>query len=378
MEQGATLSQRLLDLQQGKANVLAQGQKRLFGRLRHPPGQSCSRILFVLAISFLLIGCQSAKTEQVLLRYTPEVGKMYRYTLIIPQPHGPIEVTGDMHVLSEQEDGYRVQFSGMLADEVLSRAMTISDRHNASDPGYISLNFPDEPVLPDTEWSGFVPWYFENYYVLDPAEIYLPALYRFLQIEKGESARVAVIEQSTDVDVAVDGLVLHVGQVGIQWDQAGTITGVSPGYDASGKLQVDDVIVGINGQEVGAAGSLAWLAERYIQRPKEANVVSFTVLRDGQEQQIDVVKSIDKLAVVRVSNVKGTLQTTFDIDRGILLSVEATITQEDVGFTSPTTEPFPIVDDYGGFHKFGYLKGKTTYEDHLGSEYIAWTLSLVE
>jgi len=348
-------------------------------QIEKPSSYYCfSRILFVLAIFFLLIGCQSADTEQVLLRYTPQVGKTYRYTLTIPQPNNSIEVTGDLHVLSEQQDGYRVQFSGMLADEVFSRAMTISDRHNASDPGYVSLNLPDGAVTPDTEWSGLVPWYFENYYVLDPTEIYLPAIYRFFEIEKGEGGRIAVIEQSTDVDVAVDGLVLHVGQVGVHWDQAGTITEVYPGYDAFGKLQVGDVVVGINGQQAGVAGGLAWLAERYIQRPKEANVVSFAVLRDGREQQIDVVKSIDELATVRVSNVKGTLKTTFDVDRGILLSTEAAVTQQDVDFTSPTTDGFPVVDDYGGFHKFGYLKGKTTYQDHLGSERVAWTLSLVE
>jgi hypothetical protein len=293
-----------------------------------------SRILLVPAIPFLLIGCQNAE-PRVLLRYTPQVGETYRYALTIRQPNNPIEVTGDMHVLSKQEDGYRVQFSGVLAHEVFSRAMTISDRHNASDPGYVSLNFPDDPVTVDTEWSGVVPWYFENYYVLDPTEMNLPATYRLLEIEKGESGRLAVIEQSTDVDVAVNGLVLQVGQVGVRWDERGTIT-------------------------------------------EEANVVRFAVLRAGQKQQIEVEKSTDELAVVKVGNVKGTLRTTFDVDRGILLWAEATINQEDVDCTSATIGTFPIVDDYGGLHKFGYLKGKTTYQDHLGSERVAWTLSLVE
>jgi hypothetical protein len=336
-----------------------------------------SRILLVPAIPFLLIGCQNAE-PRVLLRYTPQVGETYRYALTIRQPNNPIEVTGDMHVLSKQEDGYRVQFSGVLAHEVFSRAMTISDRHNASDPGYVSLNFPDDPVTVDTEWSGVVPWYFENYYVLDPTEMNLPATYRLLEIEKGESGRLAVIEQSTDVDVAVNGLVLQVGQVGVRWDERGTITDVYPGYDALGKLQAGDVVVGINDQEAGTAGGLMWLAEKHIQRPKEANVVRFAVLRAGQKQQIEVEKSTDELAVVKVGNVKGTLRTTFDVDRGILLWAEATINQEDVDCTSATIGTFPIVDDYGGLHKFGYLKGKTTYQDHLGSERVAWTLSLVE
>ena len=68
---------------------------------------------------------------------------------------------------------------------------------------------------------------------------------------------------------------------------------------------------------------------------------------------------------------------TYDVDRGILLEVEASFSH-DVAFTSPTTGTFPIVDDYGGFSKFGYLAGKTAYQTHFGSDEVAWTLSLIE
>jgi hypothetical protein len=232
-------------------------------------------------------------------------------------------------------------------------------------------------VAPGAEWSGEVPWYYENYYVLDPTEIRLPASYKLVEIRGDENGRYAVIEQRTEADVAVDGLVLHVGQVGVRWDRDGRITEVYPGYGAFGKLHVGDVVVGINGQRAGA-GALTWLAEKYIQRPKETHTVRFTILRDGSEYDVDVEKSVDKLALVSVYHVKSYLKTTFDVDRGLLLSAEATINQEDVVFTSPTTGTFPIVDDYDGFHKFGYLKGRTTYEDHLGSDQVAWTLSFVE
>jgi hypothetical protein len=39
---------------------------------------------------------------------------------------------------------------------------------------------------------------------------------------------------------------------------------------------------------------------------------------------------------------------------------------------------FPIVDDYGGFSKFGYLEGKTDYQERLDSDGVTWILSLVE
>ncbi len=333
--------------------------------------------LLASALIPLLAGCHPG-TEGVLLRYTPQVGGTYRYRFEINRPHDPVEVTGEMHVRSRGRDGYELQFSGALGAELFSRTLVVSERHNSSDPGYISLNFPDARVGPEAEWSGQVPWYFESAYVLEPTEMHLPASYKLLSLEPGEHGRRAVIEQRNEAEIAVDGLVLHVGQVGVSWDHEGKITKVHPGYDALGKLQVGDVIVGINGQRADVADELAWLAEKYIQRPKENQIVRFTLLRDGEKRDVEVKKRIDELAVVRVSNVRGYLKTTFDVDRGILLSTEATILQEDLAFTSPATGTFPVVDDYNGFHKFGYLRGRATYETRLGSDDIAWILSLVE
>ena len=81
---------------------------------------------------------------------------------------------------------------------------------------------------------------------------------------------------------------------------------------------------------------------------------------------------------VTVRNVRAHLRTVFDLDRGILLPAEATIEQEEVLFRSPNGEPFPVVDDCGGTHTFGTLRGKRAYETRPGSDEIAWTLALVE
>jgi hypothetical protein len=148
-------------------------------------------------------------------------------------------------------------------------------------------------------------------------------------------------------------------------------------YDAFGKLQVGDVVVGINGHRVGAADELKELAEEYIQHPKESKTVTFTILRDGQEYDVKVEKSIDELAIVKVYNLRNTGTITYDVDRGILLAAEASFSH-NVAFTSLMTEAFLIVDDYGGFSKFGYLAGKTAYQTHFGSDGVAWTLSLIE
>ncbi len=327
----------------------------------------------ILAIVSLSVGC-GGETGEVLLRYTPQVGGTYRYKLGIASG---MEVTGEMHVLSEGENGYQIEFSGTYFDELFSSSLTITERHNSNDPGYISLNFPDGPVGAGAAWDGEVPWYYENYYVLDPREIRVPSSYRLLEVKQGEYGKLAIIEQRTEADVAVDGLVLHVGQVGVRWDPAGRITEVHQGYDAWGKLQVGDVLVGINGQSADAAGGPNWLAEEYIQRPKESRTVTFTIARGGEEFDIDVEKSIDELARVKVYNLSSKIKTTFDVDRGILLSAEAS-SGYDVAYTSPTVGTFPVVDDYGGFSKFGYLDGKAVYQERLDSQGVAWILSLVE
>ena len=326
----------------------------------------------VFAMVFLSAGCQRDE-EEFLLRYTPRVGGTYRYQFKIGNF---METTGEMQVLNEDENGYQIQFSGMHRNELFSGSLIVSDRHNSSDPGYISLNFPDDPVVPGAEWGGEVPWYFENYYVLDPTQIRVPASYELLKVEQGENGTYAVIKQKVEADVAVDELVFHVGQVGVRWDREGRITDVHPGYDAFGKLQVGDVVVGINGQRAGTTGELRSLAEEYIQHPKEGKTVTFTILRDGNEYDVDVEKSIDKLAAVKVNNLRNMLTITYDVERGLLLSAEAII-NHDVAFTSPTTDTFLIVDDYDGFSKFGYLKGHTAYQTHYGSDEVAWSLSLL-
>jgi len=281
-----------------------------------------------------------------------------------------------MRVLSKDENGYRIQFSGIL-NELFSGSLIVSERHNSNHPGYISLNFPGDPVKPGAEWSGQVPWYYENYYVLDATELQLPASYKLLSIEEGEHGRYAIIEQRIEADVAVDGLVFHVGQAGVRWDLERRITKVYPGYDAFGKLMVGDVIVGINGQRAKTAGGLSPLAEEHIQHPKQNKTVTFTVLRDSKENDIQVEKTVDKFAIVKVYNKRDVIKITYDIDRGILLSVKVS-SSYDVAYTAPTTDPFPVVDDYGGFHKFGYLSGKTAYQTHLDSNGVAWSLTLIE
>jgi hypothetical protein len=255
--------------------------------------------------------------------------------------------------------------------------MAISDRHNPDRPGYISLNFPDDPVTVGDTWEGEVPWYFEHYFVLDETPITVPASYELLDIKRGDKGRYAVIQQTVDMDVVVEHMVFHLGQLGVRWDGEGRITDLDQDYDAFGKLMVGDVVVGINGQDATSEQDRNLLAEEYIQHPKGSSIVTLTVLRDGNELTIDVEKSIDELAMVKVESLKDVKLINFDIDRGLLLSAEVSIS-EDILFSSPISGTFPIVDSYGGFSKFGYLEGRTAYEESYGGNGVAWRLTLQE
>jgi hypothetical protein len=334
--------------------------------------------LFVLFLSALcLLGCQgdpSTQAGEVLLRYSPQVGDSYVYKAELV---GYATVTGEMEVLGKDDQWYQVEFSGPLFGQMHTVDMEISDRHNCTHPGYLSLNFPDDPVTVGDEWEGEIPWYFESRFVLDETPITVPSSYRLVDIHQGEKGRYAVIEQTVDADVVVDGLVLHVGQLGVRWDGEGRITEVHPGYDAEGRVAIGDVVVGINGEDARREQDRNWLAEEYIQHPKESATVSLTLLRDGREFAVDIQKSIDAVARVRVENLKGAHHIKFDFDRGILLSAEMTVS-EDIQFSPPSDAGFPIVDSYGGYSKFGYLEGKTAYQESYGGSGVSWRLTLEE
>ncbi len=87
--------------------------------------------IMILATVSLSVGC-GGETGEVLLRYTSQVGSTYLYELEIV---GGTEVTGEMHVLSGGENGYHIEFAGTYFDELFSRSLTVTDRHNSNDPG---------------------------------------------------------------------------------------------------------------------------------------------------------------------------------------------------------------------------------------------------
>jgi hypothetical protein len=316
------------------------------------------------------------KSEGVLLRFSPQIGNEYPYIFKIHHPQSPIEISAKMQILSKDESGYHILFPDM-SNELFPGSMIITERFNSNHPGFLSLNFPDDPVIIGDEWSGEVPWYYEDYYVLGTINIHLPASYKLLSIEQQKSGRYAVIEQRIEAEIATDELILYIGQVGVQWDIEGKITEIHEEYDAYNKLNVGDVVIGINQHRIEAPSDLHMLAENYIQHPKVDKIVTFTVQRNGQEYSINVEKTIIEFAVVTIQNKQDLITIMYDIEREILHSASVS-SRYDVVYTSPTAEPFQIVDDFGGFHKFGFLSGKTSYKDHIDSDGISWSLSIDE
>jgi hypothetical protein len=336
--------------------------------------QASALLISLVMLASSLSGCRGDQQSSVLLRYSPQVGKAYAYSADLM---GYAQVSGEMIVISYEDGWYHVEFSGALFGEPYAVGIDISDRHNSSHPGYLSLNFPDEPVAVGDTWEGRVPWYFEHYYVLDETPITVPASYKLLEITEGNQGTYAVIEQTVEEDVVVDDMVFHVGQLGVRWDVEGRITHLERGYDAFDKLRVGDLVLAINGQDATREQERNLLAEEFIQHPKADKLVSLTILRDGDELVVGVQKSIDEFAVVRAENLKSVTLVQFDVDRGILLRAEVSIS-EDIVFSSPTGDVFPIVDSYGGYSKFGYLEAMTAYEESYGGSDVTWVLTLEE
>ena len=332
-------------------------------------------VITVSLLSILFVSC-SQHNESIVLRFNPEVGRSYRYQFRTNTIGAPIALHSEMQVLSMDDHGFKIRFSGIV-NELFSGELNITDRHNSSHPGYISLNFPNDPVIPGETWDGEIPWYYEDYYVLEPREIRLPATYTLISIESEDEQRLAFIEQRIDADIAIDDLVFYVGQVGVAWDHQGTITDVHKGYAASGRLQEGDVVMGINGHITGRSEDLKLLAEKFIQHPKQDKMITFTVMRNGEKLDVEAEKTIDRFAVVKVTNKRDVINIIYDIDRQIIQSVEVS-SSYDVSYTSPSADPFPVVDSYDGFHKFGYLKGLTFYQEHMDSNGIAWSMTLDE
>lgn len=350
--------------------------------------QAVKRAMFkfqcVLMICSLcgLSGCRKSSDtlkgkplNEVLLRYTPQVGKNneYKYFMSLDKKfynqgkwksEGNERLDGVLSIKTIEQNGsdYSTKFDIKTgnsnlnkekmdimedkAEAAMAMDVNISDRYVFDKYGTDNLCFPDQPISPGTEWEGE-----RIFYSGDLATVNPPALrmsYRLTQAVENKDGRFCVIE-SKPLTTKVECL-LQIGQLGIKCDAAGKVTAIRQDSDAQGKIKVGDILVAVNGQKAVTSGEWNILYERYIERPDNAgsNIV-LTVRRDEWMQDINVRKSFVTLGTVEITIKDALRKVIFDITKGIIISDESS---SEFSFIYNFLDEFPFVDNFAGFVPF--------------------------
>ncbi|MBN1362739.1 MAG: PDZ domain-containing protein [Sedimentisphaerales bacterium] len=351
--------------------------------------RTMSRLLCIAMVcsGLQLAGCRKSADvlegeplSQVLLRFSPQVGQTLEYRasmnldkklfengrwLSEGNERGQMNIS--MTALERTADGFRMKLDGAWGrsnvaketDDVMrdkldaarSLEPIISDRYVSDKAGTHNLCFPDEPVSPGDEWSGSVVFTFG-----DLATVEAPTLamnYRLVKAVKNDKGRFCLIEcrpDSNQVEVP-----LQIGQLGLKCDATGTVTTVREDRDAQGKINVGDVLVAVNGHKAATTKDWHVLYERFIEMPDNVgSPVVLTVKRGDQEQDVEVTKTFATLGTMEVTLSKAVRQVIFDVDRGIIVSDEAS-PQYSVMYRF--VDEYPFVDEYMGAGTFEHSAG---------------------
>ncbi len=353
-------------------NIVQDGKKVMFKFL-----------CFIMACSLIgPAGCRKSSDRldgeplsEVLLRYTPRVGQTNDYGFLINldkrifskgrwrnEKNERIEGIISIETIEQNGDSYRTKFDFRMgssnltkeamdvmrdkAQAVRSYELNISDRYMGDKPGANNLCFPNEPISPGTEWEGEILFTFG-----DLATVNAPTLkmsYRLINAVENKDGRYCVIEckpVTNQIEVP-----LQVGQLGLKCDAIGKVIAVRQDSDAQGKIKVGDVLVAINGQKAVTAKDWNVVYERFIEMPDNVgSAILLTIRKDGQEKDVKVKKSFVTLGTMGISISKGNRKVIFDINKGIIISDEAS---PEYSVMYDFFDEFPFVDDYMGASSF--------------------------
>ncbi len=347
-------------------------------------------LFFMMACSLIgLAGCrkdsdrlEGEPLSEVLLRYTPQVGQTNNYGFLMNldkrlfskgkwKKEGNERLEGVISIETIEQNGasYRTKLEIRMGDSNISKEtmdvmrdkakaarsidLTISDRYVCEEAALNNLCFPDEPISPGTEWKGVTLFTFGDMVTVN--EPTLKMSYRLIKAVENKDGRYCVIEckpLTTQVEVP-----LQVGQLGLKCDATGKVTAVRQDSDAQGKIKVGDVLAAINGQKAVTAKDWHVMYERFIETPDNVgSAILLTIKRDGQEQDVKVLKSFVTLGTMEVTISRASRKVIFDIDKGIIISDEAS---PEYSVMYNFLDEFPFVDDFMGNSSFtGHAKTK--------------------
>jgi hypothetical protein len=334
-------------------------------------------LYFIMACSLIgLAGCRKSSDKlegeplsEVLLRYTPQVGQTNDYGFLMNldkrlfdkgnwKNEGNERMEGIISIETIEQNGasYHTRFDIRMGNSNLSKEtidvmrdkakaarsydLNISDRYVYDKVGTENLCFPDEPVSPGTEWEGKILFIFGDMATVSPPTLKMS--YRLIKAVKNKNGRYCLIEckpLTTQVKVP-----LQLGQLGLKCDATGKVTEIRQNSDAQGKIRVGDALVAINGNMTVTARDWNIMYERFIEMPDNVgSAVLLTIKRKGQEQDVKVKKSFVTLGTMEIKISKGTRKVIFDIDKGIIISDEAS---PEYSVMYNFLDEFPFVDNY--------------------------------
>ena len=336
---------------------------------------------------------------EVLLRYTPQVGLTYDYGFLINldkkiflqgkwRTEGNEKVEGVISIETTEQNGdtYSTTFGIRMGKSNLSKEtmevmrdkvkaaesyeLKISDRYVCDNvDNWHNLCFPDESVSPGTEWTGEMLFSFG-----DMATVNAPTLkmsYRLIKAVENKDGKYCLIEckpLTTRVEIP-----LQIGQLGLKCDAIGKVTAVREDSDAQGKIEVGDVLTAVNGLKTVSPRDWHVMYERFIEMPNNVgSSVLLTIKRNGQEQDVSVLKSFVTLGTMEVTISKPSQKVVFDIDKGILVSDESS---SEYSVMYYFLDEFPFVDDYMGSSSF---KGRAKAKMGPRIYYNQWRMKLIQ
>jgi len=363
-------------------------------------------LYFIMACSLIGLGnCRTSSDRldgeplhEVLLRYTPRVGGTNNYRFFMnldkklfkkdkwrKEKNERLEGIISIETTEQNGDSYRTKADIRIgnsnltkealdamkskAEAVRSYELNISDRYVCDKEGIGNLCFTDEPVSPGAEWKGEQLFGFGDLVTVDAPTLMMS--YRLVSAIKNKDGRFCVIE-STPVKNQIE-VPLQIGQLGVQCNAMAKVTAVREDSDAHGKIKVDDILVAINGHKAVTARDWKVLYEKFIGMPDNiGSDIILTIRRDGQEQDVKVKKSYVTLGTMGIEISKGTRKVLFDIDKGIIISDEASPVYSVI---YNFFDAFPFVDNFMGASAF---EGRANTKLGPRIYYNQWKLNLLQ
>ncbi len=361
-------------------------------------------LCFIMACSLIgLSGCRKDSDRldgeplsEVLLRYTPQVGLTNHYGFSVnldkkfflkgkwrSEGNEKLEGIISIEAIEQNGDNYHTKWDARMGDSNLSKEtmdimkdraaksydLIISDRYVCDETPINDLCFPDEPISPGAEWEGEGLFSFG-----DMATVNAPTVkmyYRLIKAVENKDGRYCVIEckqLTTQIEFP-----LQIGQLGLKCDATGKVTAVRQDSDAQGKIKVGDVLVAVNGQKAVTAKDWHNMYERFIEMPNNVgSAIILTISRDGQEQDVEVLKSFVTLGTMEVNFSNASRKVVFDINKGIIISDKSS-SEYDVMYDF--LDEFPFMDNYMGTSSF---KGRAKTREGPRNYRNQWKMKLLQ